>query len=88
MNAARPTVSADALCDYLGEIHRVAGPDPGLYTRRIRELVGHGECILGVNDSYPGERQFLREIEHRAIDWRWKLKHRSHRLCIVGRYQT
>ena len=44
---------ADALCDYLVEIHRVAGPDPGLYVRRIRELLGHGECIFGVDDSYP-----------------------------------
>ena len=44
---------ADALCDYLVDIHRVAGPDPGLYARRIRELVGHGECIFGVADSYP-----------------------------------
>ena len=44
---------ADALCDYLVEIHRVAGPDPGLYVRRIRELLGHGECIFGVADSYP-----------------------------------
>jgi hypothetical protein len=39
---------ADALCDYLEEIHRVCGNDPGLYVRRIRELVGHGECIMGI----------------------------------------
>src|SRR5688572_8479914 len=32
---------ADALCDYLVEIHKVAGADPGLYARRIRETVGH-----------------------------------------------
>ena len=44
---------ADALCDYLVDIHRIAGPDPGLYARRIRELIGHGECIFGVADSYP-----------------------------------
>lgn len=28
---------ADALCDYLVEIHSVRGLDPGLYVRRIRE---------------------------------------------------
>ena len=39
---------ADALCDYLLEIHRVRGSEPGLYVRRIRELIGHGECILGI----------------------------------------
>lgn len=31
---------ADALCDYLIEIHRVHGGDPELYVRRIRELIG------------------------------------------------
>ncbi len=36
----------DALSDYLAAIHRVRGPHPGLYIRRIRELVGHGECIM------------------------------------------
>src|SRR5659263_301349 len=38
---------ADALCDYLVEIHSVRGPDPGLYVRKIRELLGDGECIMG-----------------------------------------
>lgn len=38
---------ADALCDYLAAIHRTPVNDAGLYTRRIRELVGHGECIMG-----------------------------------------
>jgi hypothetical protein len=73
----------DALCDYLVEIHRVAGPDPGLYARRIRELVGHGECIFGVADSYPGEERLLQDIERRCIDWRWRLKYRSWRLRQV-----
>jgi hypothetical protein len=73
---------ADALCDYLVSIHRVAGPDPGLYVRRIRELLGHGECIFGVADSYPQEGM-LREIEKKCVDWRWKLKRRTHRLRQV-----
>src|SRR6185503_13292166 len=59
---------ADALCDYLVEIHRVAGPDPGLYVRRVRELVGHGECIFGVADSYP-ESHGLMEIEEKCVEW-------------------
>ena len=74
---------ADALCDYLVEIHRVAGPDPGLYVRRIRELLGHGECIFGVADSYPGEEKLLQQIEERCVAWRWKLKRRTHRLRQV-----
>jgi len=76
---------ADALCDYLVDIHRLAGPDPGLYVRRIRELVGHGECIFGVADSYPDYRlnPVLQRIEERCIDWRWKVKRRTYRLCQV-----
>jgi hypothetical protein len=74
---------ADALCDYLVAIHRVAGPDPGLYVRRIRELVGHGECIFGVADSYPQDTDLLVEIEKRCVEWRWRLKRRTHRLRQV-----
>jgi len=75
---------ADALCDYLVEIHRVKGPDPGLYLRRVRELVGHGECIFGVSDSYSIEyRERLEEIEKHCVAWRWKLRGRTHRLRQV-----
>jgi hypothetical protein len=38
---------SDALCDYLVEIHRSPVNQPRRYARRIRELVGHGECIWG-----------------------------------------
>ncbi|HEU4353618.1 MAG TPA: aminoglycoside phosphotransferase family protein [Burkholderiales bacterium] len=74
---------ADALCDYLVEIHSVRGPDPGLYVRRIRELLGHGECIFGVDDSYPQHEKMLEEIEKRCVEWRWKLKARTYRLRRV-----
>ena len=79
---------ADALCDYLVEIHRVPGTDPALYVRRIRELVGHGECIMGLADSYPSGHetvptQQLERIEHLCVTWRWRLKARTHRLRQV-----
>jgi hypothetical protein len=78
---------ADALCDYLVEIHRTRGDNPALYTRRIRELLGHGECIFGIVDGYPEPgpvaRQELQDIERRCLDWRWKLKGRTHRLRQV-----
>jgi hypothetical protein len=76
---------AEALCDYLVEIHRAKGPDPGLYVRRVRELLGHGECIFGVADAYPPGPLVasVREIERRALEWRWKLKERTHRLRQV-----
>jgi len=81
--AAPDVERADALCDYLAGIHRAAGPHPELYVRRIRELVGHGECIFGVTDSYPSGREVLEKIEHLCVAWRWKLKRRTHRLRQV-----
>ena len=79
---------ADALCDYLVDIHRVAGKNPELYVRRIRELIGHSECIMGLIDSYPAkgdivDRALLKDIEQRCVDWRWRLKDRVHRLRQV-----
>jgi hypothetical protein len=79
---------ADALCDYLATIHAVRNDDPGLYHRRIRELVGHGECIMGLSDGYPDrhgfiDRGLLEGIEHQTVAWRWKLKDYTHRLCQV-----
>jgi hypothetical protein len=75
----------DALADYLVAIHRVPGPDPGLYIRHVRELVGHGECIMGILDSYPLDHPFLtpqvlEKIEHLCVGWRWRLKGFAHRL--------
>lgn len=76
---------ADALCDYLVEIHRKPGPAAGLYARHVRELIGHGECIMGLMDSYPPQHgfitsQLLEQIEQKCLSWRWRLKGRTHRL--------
>jgi len=79
---------ADALCDYLASIHGTKREDPGLYVRRIRELIGHGECIMGMTDSYPERHGFitpalLEEIERRCLSWRWRIKGRGYRLRQV-----
>ncbi len=79
---------ADALCDYLVSIHQVRGPDPALYVRSLRELVGDHECIMGILDAYPPSFDgptagMLKAIEHACIDWRWRLKGRAHRLRQV-----
>jgi hypothetical protein len=78
---------AGALCDYLVQIHAETGSDSRLYVRRNRELVGDGECIMGLADSYPEHPLFtarvLEQIEHRAVAWRWRLKNRTHRLRRV-----
>jgi len=78
----------DALSGYLAEIHSVKGGPRGLYARRIRDLVGHGECIMGLLDSYPSDPGFtsaeeLEEIERMCVGWRWRLKGMGQRLCQV-----
>jgi hypothetical protein len=75
---------ADALCEYLLAIHAEPIHDCGLYTRSIRDLLGHGECIMGLTDSYPSHPlvapELLQEIEHRCVRWRWRIKRLTHRL--------
>jgi hypothetical protein len=77
-----------ALSDYLAEIHKVKRDAPWLYVRRIRELIGHGECIMGLLDSYPSELDFVNEsnlidIERDCLVWRWRLKRKTARLSQV-----
>jgi hypothetical protein len=78
-----------ALSDYLVGVHSVKKRDsPGLYVRCVRDLVGHGEEMFGLTDSYPagldyaGEGFFIR-FEKRCVEWRWQLKHMTHRLSQV-----
>jgi hypothetical protein len=77
-----------ALSDYLVGIHGEKRSSPGLYTRRIRDLLGHGECIMGLIDNYPETFEFinatlLKQIELACVEWRWRIKRRAHRLCRV-----
>ncbi len=77
-----------ALSDYLVEIHSAKLDSPGLYARRIRDLLGSGECVMGLIDNYPASLEFidqrlLKKIELACIEWRWRIKHRAHRLCRV-----
>jgi hypothetical protein len=77
-----------ALAQYLAAIHRRKLRAPGLYRRRLRELIGHGECIMGLTDSYPARFDFitadrLRSIEEACNRWRWRLRSRTARLSQV-----
>jgi Phosphotransferase enzyme family len=77
-----------ALSDYLVEVHAQKLAAPALYTRRIRDLLGHGECIMGIIDNYPKTFEFidqalLRRIETACLAWRWRIKDQGHRLCRV-----
>jgi len=77
-----------ALSNYLADIHATKNSETALYTRRIRELLGHGECIMGLIDNYPDryefiDRSLLKQVESACVDWRWKIKDRAYRLSQV-----
>jgi hypothetical protein len=78
-----------ALSDYLAEVHSVKRKDaPGLYLRRVRDLLGHGEGIFGLTDSYPSglgyaDEKFFVDFEKTCVEWRWRLRHKTHRLSQV-----
>jgi hypothetical protein len=77
-----------AMARYLAEIHATKRRDADLYKRRLRELIGHGECIMGLTDSYPAKFDFitdevLRTVEDACNRWRWRLRDKSHRLSQV-----
>jgi aminoglycoside phosphotransferase (APT) family kinase protein len=78
----------EALALFLASVHRTRRDEPTLYQRRIRELIGHGECLMGILDSYPHPYAFLpaiqcEAIEREAVSWRWRLRGRAHRLSRV-----
>ncbi len=79
---------ARALSAYLAEVHAEKGQDVQLYFRRIRDLIGHGEGIMGILDGYPADypllppkQQYL--IESGCVAWRHHLKEKAKRLSIV-----
>jgi len=79
---------AEALSTYLAKIHSVKKSSPALYRRKIRDTIGHGECIMGILDDYPRNPSFLVHgelctIEKRCVDWRWRLRDLTGRLCQV-----
>lgn len=79
---------AIALSSYLAQIHSTKKDCPPLYQRKIRETVGDGECIFGILDDYPESPSFLDpdelcEIEKLCVEWRWRLRAKTNRLCQV-----
>lgn len=86
----RPVDAArvEALARFLAQAHAVKRDEPTLYHRRIRELVGHGECLMGILDSYPHpypllEPEACEGLERAAVAWRWRLRPRTDRLARV-----
>ncbi|HEV8474357.1 MAG TPA: phosphotransferase [Methylomirabilota bacterium] len=79
---------AVALGRFLADAHAEKRDEPALYERRIRELVGHGECVMGILDSYPHPYALLppetcEALERELVGWRWRLRGRVHRLSRV-----
>jgi thiamine kinase-like enzyme len=79
---------AEALAKYLAQIHERSHDDAMLWRRRLRDLIGHGEGIMGLTDSYPNGLSYisfgdLQAIEEAANRWRWRLKTLVHRLRRV-----
>ena len=77
-----------ALAEYLAKIHRKRHIAPELYVRKIRDTIGHGECIMGLTDSYPGSLSYITPeelcaIEQKCVEWRWKIKTCTDRLCMT-----
>jgi len=75
-----------AMAAYLAKIHSAKKDSRTLYWRKLRDNIGHGECLMGVFDTYPdGVISYaeMAEIEKLCIDWRARLKPLAHRLCAV-----
>ncbi len=76
------------LARYLAELHQRLPPDPVAWRRALRDVIGSGEGIFGIADAYgddvpgaPAAR--LMALEQRAVEWRWRLKPRAHRLSRI-----
>jgi hypothetical protein len=76
----------EAMTSYLAEIHSVKKDSKTLYWRKLRDTVGHGECLMGVFDSYPdGTLPYneMAEIVKKSVDWIAKLKPKFKRLSQI-----
>ncbi len=81
---------ARVLAHFLAEIHAIkySGENTKtLYRRRIRDLIGHGECIMGIIDSYDQEEfttdRELIDYAGKCLSWWGKIRDKSDRLCRV-----
>lgn len=81
---------AAMLAHFIADIHALKYPGQDakiLYRRRIRDLIGHGECIMGIIDSY-GPVDFTTDGElvgyaGKCLKWWGKIRDKSERLRNV-----
>ncbi|MBS7658657.1 MAG: aminoglycoside phosphotransferase family protein [Candidatus Bathyarchaeia archaeon] len=79
-------LKAEALSNYLVEIHSLKFSAPNLYKRRLRELFGHGECIMGLIDNYPEgyvKKENFYLIAEKCFKHIWRIREKTYRLCQV-----
>lgn len=79
-------IKIKTMTSYLTELHSMKKDSRHLYWRKIRDTIGHGECLMGVFDTYPDgtiSYEEIADIEKKCVDWRARLKPGFKRLCRV-----
>jgi aminoglycoside phosphotransferase (APT) family kinase protein len=74
------------MTSYLAEIHSLKKDSKTLYWRKLRDTIGHGECLMGVFDTYPdGTLMYdeMADIIKKSVDWVAKLKPQYRRLSQI-----
>ncbi len=75
-----------AMTAYLADIHRLKKDSKTLYLRKLRDTVGHGECLMGILDIYPEgtlSRRQMTEIIKKSVDHVYRLKPWFRRLSQI-----
>jgi aminoglycoside phosphotransferase (APT) family kinase protein len=88
--AERDVERVRMLAGFLADIHGIKYRRENaeiLYKRRIRDLIGHGECIMGIIDAF-GPLEFIMENDFvayvmKCIPWWGRLRFKSERLSSV-----
>jgi len=75
-----------AMASYLAKIHSVKKESKTLYWRKLRDTTGHGECLMGVFDTYPDgtiSYKEMTDIIKKSVDWIYRLKPKYKRLSQI-----
>jgi hypothetical protein len=75
-----------AMTTYLAEMHSKKKDSRTLYWRKLRDTVGHGECLMGVFDTYPDGTlpyEEITDIIKKTVDWVFRLKPKYKRLSQI-----
>ncbi|HXX80394.1 MAG TPA: hypothetical protein VEI46_02540 [Thermodesulfovibrionales bacterium] len=75
-----------AMTSYLVNLHSVKKDSKTLYWRKLRDTVGHGECLMGMLDLYPEGTLPYKEmttIIKKSVDWNYRLKPLFRRLSQI-----